>query len=436
MLTRSFPPETVDEVVAAQGRTEQRSRLLPARLVVYYVMALALFASEGYEEVMRQLVAGLAWTTRWRGTWRVPSSPAISKARTRLGPAVLAALFDRVCVPVAAPDTAGAFYRSWRLVAVDGTTFDAPDEAVNTARFGKPSNDQGTGAFPQVRVVALAECGTHAVFAAALAGITTGEQELFRRLLGKIGPGMLVLADRNFLGHQLWAAAAATGADLLWRAKSDTRLPVVTELADGSYLSYLAAPGTRGRGQRITVRVIEYTLQASESAYPHKAGEVYRLVTTILDPDLAPAEDLAAAYAQRWEIESVLDEIKTHQLAVPTGAALPRPGRGRAGDLGDPAGPPRDPRPHPRQRPRRGPGPRPGLVHPRAARRPPPGHRPGGAFPPPDYAAPPDKRSLSCSNGSTSAAAGTTPASYAAPTAPRSPPRNPSTGTSSNRHQI
>ena len=134
---------------------------------------------------MRQLVAGLAWTTRWRGTWRVPSSPAISKARTRLGPAVLAALFDRVCVPVAAPDTPGAFYRSWRLVAVDGTTFDAPDEAVNTARFGKPSNDQGTGAFPQVRVVALAECGTHAVFAAALAGITTGEQELFRAAAGQ-----------------------------------------------------------------------------------------------------------------------------------------------------------------------------------------------------------------------------------------------------------
>jgi len=150
--------------------------------------------------------------------------------------------------------------------------------------------------------------------AAALAGITTGEQDLLRRLLGKIGAGMLVLADRNFLGHQLWAAAAATGADLLWRARSDTRLPVVTELAEGSYLSYLAAPGTRGRGQRITVRVIEYTLASSTSAYPHKAGEVYRLVTTILDPDLAPAEDLAAAYAQRWEIESVLDEIKTHQL--------------------------------------------------------------------------------------------------------------------------
>jgi len=314
VLTRSFPPDLVDEVVAGQGRTEQRSRLLPARMVVYYVMALALFASEGYEEVMRRLVQGLAWTARWRGTWRVPSSPAISKARSRLGPEVLAALFDRACVPVARPGTPGAFYRSWRLVAVDGSTLDVPDEADNARRFGKPSNDQGQGALPQVRLLALAECGTHAVFAAAMAGIATGEQALLRRLLGKVGAGMLVMADRNFLGYDLWAAAAATGADLLWRAKSDTRLPVVTELPDGSYLSYLVAPGTRGRGKRIPVRVIEYTLQASGSAHPHNAGEVYRLVTTILDPQAAPAEDLAEAYAQRWQIESVFDEIKTHQL--------------------------------------------------------------------------------------------------------------------------
>ena len=314
MLTRSFPADLVDEVVAGQGRTQQRSRLLPARVVVYYVMALALFASDGYEEVMRRLVQGLAWTARWRGSWRVPSSPAISKARARLGPGVLAALFERVAVPLATPGTPGAFYRSWRLVAVDGSTFDTPDEADNARRFGKPSNDVGKGAFPQVRLLALAECGTHAVFAAAMDGIHTGEQDLLRRLLGKLGPGMLVIADRNFLGHDLWAAAAGTGADLLWRARSDTRLPVVEELADGSYRSYLAAPGSRGRGERIEVRVVEYTLTASESAHPHKAGEVYRLVTTILDPDAAPAEDLARAYAQRWEIESVLDEIKTHQL--------------------------------------------------------------------------------------------------------------------------
>lgn len=314
MLTRSFPPALVDEVIDGLGRRERRSRSLPARLVVYYVLAMALFASDGYEEVMRRLVQGLAWTARWRGAWKVPSSPAISKARARLGPQVMAALFDRVAVPVAMAGTAGAFYRRWRLVAVDGTTFDAPDEVGNTRRFGKPSNDQGEGAFPQVRVVAVAECGTHAVFGAAMDGIGVGEQDLFRRLLGKLTPGMLVIADRNFLGYELWQAAAATGADLLWRAKSDLRLPVVAELPDGSYLSYLVAPGTRRRGKRIEVRVIEYTLQASESEHPHKAGEVYRLVTTILDPDAAGAEDLAAAYAERWEIESVFDEIKTHQL--------------------------------------------------------------------------------------------------------------------------
>ena len=314
VLTRSFPPELVDEVVAGLGRTELRSRLLPARMVVYYVMALALYASDGYEEVMRRLVHGLAWTARWRGTWQVPSSPAISKARARLGPGVLAALFERVCVPVATPGTAGAFYRSWRLVAVDGTTLDAPDEAGNAARFGKPSGGQGKGAFPQVRLVAVAECGTHAVFAAAMDGVGTSEQALLRRVLGRLGAGMLVTADRNFLGFDLWAATAATGADLLWRAKSDTRLPVDEELQDGSYLSHLVEPDTRGRGKRIPVRVIEYTLQASELDYPHNAGEVYRLVTTIADPHTAPAEDLAELYAQRWEIESVFDEIKTHQL--------------------------------------------------------------------------------------------------------------------------
>jgi hypothetical protein len=314
VLTRSFPPALVDEVIDGLGRREQRSRSLPARLVVYYVLAMALFASDGYEEVMRRLVQGLAWTARWGGAWKVPSSPAISKARARLGPQVMAALFDRVAVPVAMAGTAGAFYRRWRLVAVDGTTFDAPDGVENTRRFGKPSNDQGEGAFPQVRVVAVAECGTHAVFGAAMDGIGVGEQDLFRRLLGKLAPGMLVIADRNFLGYELWQATAATGADLLWRAKSGLRLPVVAELPDGSYLSYLVAPGTRRRGNRIEVRVIEYTLQASESEHPHKAGEVYRLVTTIGDPDAAGAEDLAAAYAQRWEIESVFDEIKTHQL--------------------------------------------------------------------------------------------------------------------------
>jgi hypothetical protein len=313
VLTRSFPPALVDEVVASADRTERRSRLLPARMVVYYVIALALFASDGYEEVMRRLVNGLAWTARWRETWTVPSSPAISKARARLGPQVLAMLFDRVCVPVARPGTAGAFYRSWRVVAVDGTTLDAPDEAGNTGRFGKPSAGASKGAFPQVRVVAAAECGTHAVFAAAMDGVGVSEQALLRRLLGKLGPGMLVIADRNFLGFHLWETVVATGADLLWRAKSDTRLPVDEELGDGSYRSHLVEPDTRGRGRRIPVRVIEYTLQASESEHPHHAGEVYRLVTTILDPDAAPAEDLADLYAQRWEIESVFDEIKTHQ---------------------------------------------------------------------------------------------------------------------------
>lgn len=311
VLTRSFPSGLVDEVIAAQGRREQRSRSLPARLVLYYVVAMAMFPGDGYEEVMRRLVQGLAWTTRWAGSWTVPTSTAISRARTRLGVAPLRVLFERVAVPIATPGTAGAFYRSWRVVAVDGVTFAAPDSPENYQRFGKPSNGLGKGAFPQVRVVAVAECGTHAVFAAAMKGVGTSEQELTRGLLPRLNPGMLVLADRNFLGWDLWCRAAATGADLLWRAKSDIELPVLEEFADGSYRSRLVQPNTRGRGDTISVRVIEYTLTAEESPDP---GEVHRLVTTITDPHAAPAPDLAALYAQRWEIESLFDEIKTHQL--------------------------------------------------------------------------------------------------------------------------
>src|SRR5262245_40469233 len=169
LLTRSFPPELVDSVVAECGRSGQRNRLLPARVVVYFVLAMCLFSGQGYEEVARLLTEGLAWARRWRGRWEVPSTAAISRARARLGAEPLRLLFERVCRPLATPRTRGAFYRSWHLVAVDGSTLDVPDTPSNVDAFGKPGSRQGEGksAFPQVRVAALAECGTHAIFAAA-----------------------------------------------------------------------------------------------------------------------------------------------------------------------------------------------------------------------------------------------------------------------------
>ncbi|MGH3811095.1 MAG: IS4 family transposase [Pseudonocardiaceae bacterium] len=305
VLTRAFPRELVDEVIAETGRVEQRSRLLPARVVVYFVLAMCLFFGQPYEEVARLLGEGLR---DGRGLWRVPTTAAIGRARQRLGSEPLKALFGRVCRPVAVPQTAGAWYRRWRLVAVDGTTLDLADTSANDGFFGRPGSGRGVGAFPQARVVALAECGTHTVFSTAVGPLSVSEPVLSRQLLTELRSGMLLLADRGFYGFELWQAARATGADLLWRMRKSAALPVVQVLADGSYLSTVHTERDRkSRRNPVVVRVIEYTL-----AHTGDAG-VYRLLTTLLDPEQAPAKDMAALYSQRWEIETTLDEIKTHQ---------------------------------------------------------------------------------------------------------------------------
>ncbi|MDH6130609.1 IS4 family transposase [Kitasatospora sp. GP82] len=311
LLTRTFPPELVDRIVEECGRTGQRQRLLPPRVVVYFVLAMCLFSGQGYEEVARLLTEGLAWARRWSGSWQVPTTAAISRARLKLGPEVLKALFEQTAGPVATEATAGAWYGRWRLMAIDGTTFDVPDSEENDARFGRPKTHRGErSAFPQVRVVALAECGTHAITHATLGPFATAESVLARELFDVLGPDDLLMADRGFAGLEQWRAAAAGGADLLWRIKSNAVLPVRQELPDGSYLSDIAAAGDRKRADAAVVRVIEYTLD--DPGRPQHTAP-YRLITTILDHESAPAMELAARYNERWEIETALDELKTHQ---------------------------------------------------------------------------------------------------------------------------
>src|SRR5690349_2544190 len=302
LLTRVFPPAVVDAAVSGADRGEVRSRLLPARVVVYYVLAMCLFSGQGYEEVMRLLVGGLEWVGRWRGAWSVPSTAAIAKARARLGPQPLRALFAAVVAPLAAEATPGAWYRGLRLVAIDGAVLDVPDTVENETRFGRAGSGrgEGRGAFPQVRVVGLGECGTHAVFAVQMDSFGTAEKALAERLLPALRPGMLVLADRNFLSIDLWRKAVPTGAHLLWRASAVFTLPVLEVLPDGSYPSKLTPSSTaarKGGTEPVTVRVIEYTIDDGRAP----EGEHYRLVTTLLDPVQAPADELAALYAQRWE---------------------------------------------------------------------------------------------------------------------------------------
>ena len=318
-LIRVVPRDLVDEVLNYTGKNEKRSRLLPARVVVYYVLALTLFFGDAYEEVLRKLVNGLLFLRSWSREWHVPTSGAISQARARLGAKPLKELFFRIATPIAGRGSRGAWYRGLRVMAIDGVVLDIPDTDENVARYGKPRHRSGESAFPQVRIVGLAECGTHAMVAAELDSWRVAERDLAGRLLDRFDPTMLVLADRGFFSYDFWKEASATGAALVWRVIKSVRLPVVEELPDGSYLSELLPKqlktdlnrGMKRRvpeGARITVRVIEY--RVGNRASP----EVIRLITTLTDHTQAPAVELAKLYAERWEFEIGLDEIETHQI--------------------------------------------------------------------------------------------------------------------------
>lgn len=311
VLTRVYPPELVDRVIEAAGRTEQRHRLLPARVTAYYVLAMALFSHASYEEVMRFLVDGLAWQSGWARQWQVPTKAAIFQARKRLGAEPLQALYEATARPLGTADTQGVWLRGWRLMSIDGTCIDVADTPANDAAFSRPGSGrgEGRGAFPQLRMVGLCEAGTHAIVDAALGPSSSGETTLARGVLRSLGPGMLCLADRNFYSGTLWAQAAATGADLLWRVKSDLTLTREQDLGDGSWLATTGGRDARRRGTSHTVRVIDYRLD--DPGRPGSDG--YRLLSTITDPAAASAAELAAAYPQRWEVETALDELKTHQ---------------------------------------------------------------------------------------------------------------------------
>lgn len=310
VLTNVFPPDVVDDVIAAVGRTEQRRRSLPARVVAYFSIAMALYSEGSYEDVFAQLTDGLSWSSGWAETYVPPSKSAIFQARARLGAEPVEALFRRVARPLATESTPGSWLAGRRLVAIDGTCLDVADTAQNAAWFGRPGVSKGEqAAFPQARLVGLAECGTHAMFDAVIGRSATSEAELAREVIERLEPGMLLIADRGFYGFLLWQQAAATGADLLWRMRSSQRLDPIEELPDGSFLSTVyEIRNFRRRGEGMVVRVIDYTIDDSRDN-----DDSYRLITTILDPDTVSAEQLASAYAQRWEIESVFDELKTHQ---------------------------------------------------------------------------------------------------------------------------
>ena len=309
VIAKTFPLTQVRSVLARTAKASIRQRDLPAHVVVYYVIALALYMHSSYREVLRCLLEGIQWLRNPSAKLKVAGKSGISQARTRLGWEPVRRLHDEVVKPIAVRATKGAWYRGWRLVSLDGSTLDVADEKANEEAFGRPGASRGSSAYPQIRFVSLVENGTHVLFGSQMADYGTGEIALAKTVLAWFRKGMLCLADRQFFGFEFWNQGRSSGADLLWRIKKNLRLACEQRLGDGSYLSriYPSERDWRHRTNGVVVRVIDYCLEGVAGAEP-----IYRLVTSILDHEKAPAKELAALYHQRLEIETALDELKTH----------------------------------------------------------------------------------------------------------------------------
>ncbi len=328
VLVTAVPRDAIDVAVAACGVGERRrGGKLPPHVVAYLAMALCLFTEDDYEEVATKVTGALTAWNCWDASWSVPTAGGISQARKRLGPKVLAEVFEQVAGPVAEPSTRGAWLRGWRVLAIDGFEVDLPDTKANAREFGYAGSGANRSAFPKARVVALAECGTHAFLAAEFGSYATGEKTLANPLYQRLNPDELLTADRNFYGFDAWDLAVRSGAALLWRAPTGLGLPIVKVLPDGTYLAVLIDPKIRGARRRAAiiaaaqdgadlaeapahlVRVIEYDVPDRDG---NGTGELIVLLTTITDPTAARADELAAAYHQRWEEETGNDQLKTH----------------------------------------------------------------------------------------------------------------------------
>lgn len=312
-LAGVYPRDVVDAALEKYGRASKRRRELPAEVVVYLVIALGVYRSYPMPEVLRCLSDGLSELGGSKEP-KVPDSPAITFARDRLGVEPLEELRRQVVRPLAEPGDPGCWFHGHRLMAIDGSTLDMPDEKRNRKAFGLAGSSRGATAFPQSRLTVLVEVGTHAVLAWKRDRLRKAETRQAEELMPHLSEEMLVLADRNYFGFPLWQRAERTGAKLLWRVKSNLRLPVEEAYPDGSYRSVIRGSGRdkhKSKGE-LPVRVIEYRLPDSDVTY--------RLATN-LSPEQGTSVELAKLYHERWEVESVYKEIKAHMLTPGTGSS-------------------------------------------------------------------------------------------------------------------
>jgi hypothetical protein len=300
-LTQQVPFEMVDAVLAETGAVQRRVRALPSRVVVYLLLAGSLFADLGYRQVWQRLVAGLDGLAV-----ADPGEAALTKARRRVGPRPLRALFDLLRGP-AVTMAAAVWWRGLLVCAIDGTTLSVADSAANLTRFSKQRGGvTGGSSHPMLRVVTIMACVTRSIIDAVFGPITAGETTYAVDLLARLRPGMLLLADRNFAAGHLIKIVTGRQAHLLVRAKTGRggpKLPVLHRCRDGSYRSIFGG---------VPVRVIDAEISIATTAGP--ATGVYRLITTLLDPDDYPATAVLRLYHERWEIETAYLEIKSSIL--------------------------------------------------------------------------------------------------------------------------
>jgi hypothetical protein len=310
-LAHAIPPDAITRVLAQEAASHQRERKLAMPLVVWLIIALHLYTTLSIGAVLSKLARGLRliWP---QPTIRLPKDSAISYRRSQLGARPLVALFHQICQPIATPCTRGAFLFGLRLMALDGVVEDVPDTPANAGAFGRHNATRGSGAFPQLQGVYLAECGTHVIVDCGFWPCHTSERVGGFRMLRSLGPGMLVMWDRGFHDFDMIVGARRRGAHVLNRLPAGVKPKRICTLSDGSFLAYLYSSEyrRRKRGERVLVRVVTYTI--TDRALPGY-GQTYRVITTLLNPRHAPAHELACAYHERWEIEIVIDELDTHQ---------------------------------------------------------------------------------------------------------------------------
>jgi Insertion element 4 transposase N-terminal/Transposase DDE domain len=305
-FAKCFPRDAVEEVLIESSRQSKRIRELPNDIVVYFVMMLGLFRDSSHSEVLRCAMEGLHWLLGIMLP-KVTGKSGIAQARMRVGWEPMKKLFDRFAVPIAKPGSKGSFYRQWRVTAIDGSIFDVDDSLKNDEYFGRSSNQTSKrGPYPQARLLSLVECGTHIMFAAAIGGYKDSEVALARKVLPQLQKDMLLIADRVFFGFDLFKQASETGAALLWRMRKGVKLVPEGDLSDGSHIGTIYSSADQKKETGMRVRFFEYEVVGSKDA------ELYTMITNILDPQQAPALELAALYRERWEFETVLDEVKTH----------------------------------------------------------------------------------------------------------------------------